>query len=84
MKAILARKASQASAVAEFLNSHLSDFGAEGWPDIITTLEGTLIVPTTIVTTIIKIIIVDIIGATTGGIGINRRSESGASASARS
>ena len=52
-------------------------------PDIITTREGTIIVPT-IGTTTITIIIVGIIGGTIGTIGINRRSESGTSAPARS
>jgi hypothetical protein len=44
-------------------------------PNIITTLAGTIIAPTNI-----RIIIVGIIGGTIGGIGIDRRRRSGATA----
>jgi hypothetical protein len=41
-------------------------------PDIITTLEHTIIAPTTIITTIITIIIVGIVAGTIGGIEIEQ------------
>jgi hypothetical protein len=52
-------------------------------PNIITTLAGTIIAPTTIApttTTTTTIIIVGIIGGIIGGIGIDRRRQSGATA----
>jgi hypothetical protein len=49
-------------------------------PNIITTLAGTIIAPTTIAPTTITITIVGIIGGTIGGIGIDRRRRSGATA----